>query len=108
MPLTYVVLSLVPFTWTTDVETNPVPFTVSVTDSAPAGTLVGLMDVITGVGGGVPPPPDPDEPLPPQFVKVSETAMPTQKATTREHCMWNPVIFKSHLRLSGGTGICRN
>jgi len=46
--LTKVVVSAVLFQWTTAVEINPAPFTVSVKEGPPAATELGLSEMITG------------------------------------------------------------
>ena len=49
--LTKVVGRLWPLNWTTEPDTKPVPFTVSVNASPPAGTASGLVLVIVGAPG---------------------------------------------------------
>jgi xanthosine utilization system XapX-like protein len=48
--LTNVVVLAAPLNFTTDVDTNPVPFTVSVNPAPPAVALVGEIDVSVGAG----------------------------------------------------------
>src|SRR5580704_12575151 len=48
--LTKVVVSAIPLKFTTEVETKPVPFTVSVKPNPPADALPGDSDVIVGTG----------------------------------------------------------
>jgi len=47
---TNVVVSAVPFHFTVEVETKPVPLTVKVKPPLPAVTQVGLIDVVAGTG----------------------------------------------------------
>ena len=50
--LTKVVVRFAPFQRTTDVDTNPLPLTVSVNAELPTGVLTGESDVSTGAGAG--------------------------------------------------------
>jgi hypothetical protein len=98
VPLTKVVDSEMLFTWTTLVLRNPEPDTVRVNAFVPAGTLVGLMDEIVGVGVVLPPPPDPPEPPdpleleppPPQPLTRTGIPSPKNKAKKRTEESRNP------------------
>jgi hypothetical protein len=87
--LTNVVLSEIPFTWTTEVLRNPVPFTVSIAGPDPAATLVGLIEVMVGTADGVLPPPPLPEPLPelddppPQPGRKANTPRPRTRTKPR-------------------------
>ena len=48
--MTNVVARALPFHWTTEVLTNPLPFTVIVNPAVPALTVLGVIDVATGCG----------------------------------------------------------
>ena len=48
--LTNVVVLAAPLNFTTDVDTNPVPFTVNVNAAPPAVALVGEIEVSVGAG----------------------------------------------------------
>jgi hypothetical protein len=50
VPLTNVVVLAAPLNFTTDVDTNPVPFTFNVKAAPPAVALVGEIDVSVGAG----------------------------------------------------------
>lgn len=76
---------------------NPEPDSVRINALEPAGTVVGLMDEIAGVGIVLPPPPDPPEPPdplelepPPQPLRRTRIPSPKNKAKKPTEEIRNP------------------
>src|SRR5215510_9230329 len=77
IPLTNIVGRLTPFQRTTDVLTNPLPFTVTANATAPAVTLDGDSDRTPGTGFAIVNARSPDVPPPGAGVTTDTCAVPT-------------------------------
>lgn len=107
------VVSAVPATWTTLLETNPEPLTVRVSAFEPAVTVFRLIDVTDGVDVVVPPPaPEPldPEPLdpepPPQPLIRIRIPSPNAKLTKRNETKTCATIPLSRSNLFPSEQLC--
>jgi hypothetical protein len=82
-----------PPTWTKLVFRNPEPVMAKVSALVPAGTLLGLMDVMAGVAVVLPPPLPELEPLPPHPLRtprIPSAKTKVEKRAKRNNNLQNP------------------